>query len=57
MIMYVQYTVRVGVLCVLRSCYCLSLRSENNRKPQWIWNEEIVTNRGNLVLFGGEIKK
>jgi hypothetical protein len=54
---YVQYTVCVGVWCVLRSCYSLSLRSENNHKPQWIWTEETVTNLGNLVLYGGEIKK
>jgi hypothetical protein len=54
---YVQYTVCVGAWCVLNSCYSLSLRSENNHKPQWIWKEEIVRNRGNLVLFGGQIKK
>lgn len=52
-IVYVQFTVCVGMWCVLRSCYCLIVRSENNHKPQRIWKEEIVTNRGILAVYGG----
>ena len=51
---YVQYKACVGAWCVLRSCYCRSVRSENNHKPQRIRKEGIVTNRGNLVVFCGE---